>query len=182
MADTPLLERVARGDRDAFVDFYEQFAPRVFALLMCRFKERRDAEDVLQETFWQVWQTAKCYDPSRSTPQTWLFLLARSRASDHARRHGRGQPASAEELLAEESDPFEHLARTEIAERVRGALGHLPSEQRDAVRLAFFEGLSHRQIAEHLGIPLGTVKTRILLAMRRLRMCLHADNPKKVVR
>lgn len=182
MADTPLLERIARGDRDAFVDFYEQFAPRVFALLMCRFRERHDAEDVLQETFWQVWQTAKCYDANRSTPETWLFLLARSRAVDHARRHHRKEPASVEEPKAEGTDPLEYLARTEIAERVRGALAHLPSQQRDPVRLAFFEGLSHSQIAEHLGIPLGTVKTRILLAMRRLRTCLRADDPKKVAR
>jgi RNA polymerase sigma-70 factor (ECF subfamily) len=133
---------------------------------------RCDAEDILQETFWQVWRRAAEYNPGRSPPEAWLVLIARSRGADflRQRRPEAALPAGREpETMA---DPCTTLARNEAAEQVRVALGQLPEEQRGALTLAFFAGLTHEQVARRQGVPVGTAKTRIRLGMKRLRYAL----------
>jgi RNA polymerase sigma-70 factor (ECF subfamily) len=167
--DSHLLRRIAAGDKAALAAFYDRHAARVLGLLLRILGDRDDAEDVLQETLWQVWQQAARYDPARSNPDNWLTLLARSRALDFRRRRSpSADPPAAEDRVAE-ADPAGGLERREMAQLVRAALERLPDEQREAIRLAFYDGLTHEQVAEELSVPLGTAKTRIRRGMRRLR-------------
>jgi RNA polymerase sigma-70 factor (ECF subfamily) len=173
LGDHDLIRRMAAGDASALAAFYDRHAARVLGLVSRRVRRRQDAEDVLQTVFWEAWGRAAQYDPARASPEAWLLLIARSRALDHCRR--RGLP-----LLEEggdrpvSSDPGLGLERSEAAEQLRQALRQLPAEQRECIRLAFFEGMTHVTIAERLGLPLGTVKTRIRLGMQRLRELLPA--------
>lgn len=174
-SDQQLLSGIAAGDRDAFAEFYDRHAPRALGLLVKLLGARGDAEDVLQEVFWQVWSRAGQYDAARSTPQVWLYLLLRSRALDQLRRRraGTAPPAYA---AAGDSDPVRDLERGEASERVRQALAQLPEEQRSAITLAFYSGLTHEKVAQHQSIPVGTVKTRIRLGMKRLRDLLGQEH------
>jgi RNA polymerase sigma-70 factor (ECF subfamily) len=171
-SDQDLLQRIAAGDRSAFMTFYERYAPRVWGLISRILCRREDAEDALQMTFWQVWRSAGKYDSARACPEVWLLLLARSRALDQLRRQ---TPVASlrEEELSGGDYPGSELERGEIAQRVRDALGQLPGEQSSAIRLAFFGGLTHEQIAERQATPLGTVKTHIRRGMQRLRELLR---------
>jgi RNA polymerase sigma-70 factor (ECF subfamily) len=166
--DPELLARTAARDREAFAAFYDRYAARVFGLALHVLRNQTDAEDVLQETFLQVWRQAGRFDPARGCAESWVLLLARSRAVDRLRKR---PPAAADDGRepAAGTDPAGDLERREEAGRVRSAVGGLPAEQRDLIRLAFFDGLTHDQISRRLGLPLGTVKTRIRLGMIRLR-------------
>lgn len=166
--DSDLLDRIAGRDREAFAAFYDRFAPRAFGLILRVIRNRTDAEDVLQEAFLQVWNQADRFDPLRSAPDAWVLMIARSRAVDRLRKRSTVTTNEVPDP-ATEADPGAGLERAEDAGRLTGALGHLPPEQREPIRLAFFQGLTHEQIAAHLSIPLGTVKTRIRLGMIRLR-------------
>jgi RNA polymerase sigma-70 factor (ECF subfamily) len=170
--DQELLAAVAGGDRGAFAEYYDRHAPRVFALLQKWLGRSGAADDVLQETFWQVWRTAGRYDSLRAVPEAWLILIARSRATDHLRGRRPEVPLAAQDQPAVAADPSSALDRDEAAQRVRGALEQLSTEQREAIILTFFDGLTHDQIAQCQRIPLGTAKTRIRLAMERLRQLL----------
>ncbi|MBX9788711.1 MAG: sigma-70 family RNA polymerase sigma factor [Pirellulales bacterium] len=174
MTDTQMLDRIAHGDQQAFAAFYDRHAPRVFGLLMRWLRVRVDAEDALQEIFWQVWRSAKQYDPARAAPEAWLVLLARSRSVDLLRRRRR-TALPMNPIEAESVDPLARLAFEEATAQVQTALGQLPREQRDAICLAFFDGQTHEQVARNQAVPLGTAKTRILLGMKRLRALLHAE-------
>ncbi len=167
-SDQDLLGRTAARDRVAFGALYDRYAPRAFGLILRIIRNRTDAEDVLQETFLQVWNQASRYDPTRSAPDVWLLLIARSRAVDRVRKR---QVATREDVPdpATHDDPDTALVQREDAERVRTALDALPPEQGDLIRKAFFGGRTHEQIATELNLPLGTVKTRIRLGMIRLR-------------
>jgi RNA polymerase sigma-70 factor (ECF subfamily) len=165
MTDEELMGRVADGDDAAFAALYDRHAARLFGLLTCLLRQRVDAEDALQETFWQVWCQARRYDPARGSVEVWLSMIARSRGLDHRRRPA-GLPGSA---AASPADPLRALEEDETAREVSQALARLPDEQRQAVSLAYFGGLTHEQVASWQGVPLGTAKTRIRLAMRRLR-------------
>jgi RNA polymerase sigma-70 factor (ECF subfamily) len=171
VTDHHLLDRIAAGDDAAFADFYDRHAPRVLGSLLRLLGQRDDAEDVLQETFWQVWSRAGQYDPGRSTPGVWLFLIARSRALDRLRQQrprGEGTPQEPVTL----AEPLESMERKETSQQVRAALAQLPDEQCRAITLAFFGGLTYEQVAQRLAVPVGTAKTRIRLGMRRLRHLL----------
>lgn len=170
--DFLLVRRIAAQDQTAFAAFYERYAARVLGLLVKLLPTQDDAEDVLQDTFWQVWRQAERYEPLRSSPQGWLFLLARSRAIDLLRRKAaRPMEAEAPEP-AQRQDPWLPLMLQELRQEVRSALQMLPDEQRTALCLAFYRGLTHEETAQRLNLPLGTVKTRIRLGMRRLRTLL----------
>lgn len=181
MPDTPdLLTRVARGrDRTAFAAVYDRLAPRVYGFLLKLLGNRPDADDVLQETFLQVWNQAERFDPTRASPDGWVLMIARSRAGDRLRKR------AASKLVAEGANepsttahPGERAEVADDARRVSAALARIPPEQRDLIRLAFYDGLTHEQIARTLGLPLGTVKTRIRLGMMRLRdLCAEGANP-----
>ncbi len=163
-----LLERVAAGDRPAFLALYHRYAPRLLGLIHRILGIRGEAEDVLQETFLQVWTTAGRYDAGRSPPDVWLFLLARCRALDKLRRRPVIGTPITEQVAAD--DPPAEVVRRDDAVRARSAVDELPPDQRTAIELAFFEGLTHEQIAARLNVPLGTVKTRIRLGLTRLRL------------
>ncbi len=174
MTDTQMLDRIAHGDQQAFAAFYDRHAPRVFGLLMRWLHVRVDAEDALQEIFWQVWRSAKQYDTARAAPEAWLVLLARSRSVDLLRRRRRTS-SSTTPTEAETVDPLARLTFDEATAQVQAALGQLPREQRDAICMAFLNGHTHEQVARQQAVPLGTAKTRILLGMKRLRALLHAE-------
>jgi RNA polymerase sigma-70 factor (ECF subfamily) len=173
-SDEHLLNHIASGDRAAFAEFYDRQAPRVLALLLRLLGQRGDAEDVLQEVFWQVWSRAHQYDAGRSTPQAWLVLLARSRALDLLRRRN-GVPRAFPPNAAAAGDAASALENGELAQQLRDALSNLSEEQRSAITLAFYAGLTHEQIALRQAIPVGTVKTRIRLGMQRLRNALNHE-------
>lgn len=172
-----LLRDVANGDRAAFQSLYERHATVLFSLALKILGTRVDAEDVLQETFLQVWSTADSYDGRRAKPLGWLIMLTRSRAIDRLR--SRSTRVRITESVAQESPvltalPAQALATSETATLVREALRSLPSEQRIPLELAYFGGQTQTQIAKQLRQPLGTVKTRMRTGMLRLREQLSA--------
>lgn len=168
-SDQELMTRVAARDRDAFAELYDRFAPQVFGLALHFLNIHGDAEDVLQETFLQVWDQAHRFDPARSPPDGWVLMIARSRAVDRLRQRPAAGPVSDVPDPSASGRTGAEQERREEAGRVSAALETLPEEQRTAIRLAFFGGMTHEQIAGRLGVPLGTVKTRIRLGMLRLR-------------
>jgi RNA polymerase sigma-70 factor, ECF subfamily len=179
LEDRDLMSRVAARDGVAFARLFELHAPVALGLLSRILAGRSEAEEVLQEVFLQVWMQAERYDADRSSPRGWILMLARSRALDRRRR--RESSRRREEMVSEESageaiPPVgtERLESRERRRQVDSALGLLTPDQRRCIELAFFEGLTHTQIAERLEAPLGTVKSRILLGMNKLRQALSA--------
>ncbi len=170
--DETLLARAGEGDRAAFAAFYDRHAARALGLLVKLLCDRAAAEDVLQETFLQVWSRAAQFDMSRGSPLVWLLMIARSRAADYRRRRTVPQGVIPDSTTAEVESPHGAVERSELRSRTHGALESLPSDQRIAIRLAFYEGLTHVEIAQKQELALGTVKTRIRLGMRRLRELL----------
>ncbi len=182
-SEVDLVDRVARGDGEAFGTLFDCHSPTVFGMLIQLLKRRELAEEVLQETFMQAWSQADRYRSERATVCGWLLMLARSRALDHLRssrardqREDRlgADPAS---LRVEEPVGTGNLETLERQRHVLNALAALGEDQRRCLELSFFEGLSHTQIAEQLDQPLGTVKSRILSAMRKLRPALATLHP-----
>jgi len=177
MADRLALARVARGDHDALAELYDRHARPVYSLALRILQDRADAEDVVQEAFAQAWAQAARYDVQRGVVAAWLLTLARSRAIDRLRsRRARPDRAGGETPVADVADaaatPDLQLLSAEQVGRVRAALRDLPALQRVTLELAYYEGLSHAEIAEQLEQPLGTVKTRIRQGMIRLREAL----------
>jgi RNA polymerase sigma-70 factor (ECF subfamily) len=170
-----LIEAIARRrDRAAFSALFISFAPRVKAWMLRGGASAAAAEELTQETMLAVWQKAALFDPGRAGASTWIFTIARNQRIDALRRER--HPAL---LLAEATDTAEGpvqadrvLAVAEQETRIRAALTQLPAEQAAVIRKAFFEDKAHSEIEEELGIPLGTVKSRLRLAMNRLRLAL----------
>jgi len=179
-SSTALIAAIAAGDRDAFGRFYDLTAPMAFGLIRRVLRDPEAAAEVLQEVFWQVWQDAPRYDPTRGTPEAWLVMRAKTRAIDRLRsirRRDRTFVAPVDESVALRSpDPAPNPG---VAAEDRGliqtALAQLPEPQRRVIELAFFEGLTHSEIATRLGEPLGTVKTRARLGLDRLRGVLGGE-------
>ncbi|MDX2157523.1 MAG: sigma-70 family RNA polymerase sigma factor [Hyphomicrobiaceae bacterium] len=169
---SPLIVAVARGDRAAFARLFEHFAPRIKAMLMRTGLAPQRAEDLAQETMLTVWRKAHLYNPEGASAPAWIFTIARNRRID-VLRHDRLEAAPAGDALPDATDesplPDVALASAEDAERLRLALARLSAEQLKVVTLSFFESRPHSEIADMLGIPLGTVKSRLRLAMGRLR-------------
>ncbi len=175
-AEAELLSAVARGDERAFAVIYERYSSILFGLLLRIVRDRPEAEDVLQDVFLQIWQQAVNFDPARGRAFTWLVTLARSRAIDRLRSRDareRTANAAAQEAVEEVGDALSDAVRAEQSEVVRGALAAIPEEQRCALMLAYFEGLSQTEIAARTGQPLGTVKTRMRAGLHKLRELLR---------
>jgi RNA polymerase sigma-70 factor (ECF subfamily) len=171
--DQELIRRIAAKDADALDSFYKRYNRIAFTLVFRIVVNRDDAEDVLVEVFWQVWQQATRYDPSRGKPIAWLLTIARTRALDCLRARGRtpvntGEPEATIERApaSSDGDPFV-LADTRQA--VQAALQTLPEQHRIPIEMSFFQGMSHTEIATALGQPLGTVKDRVRNGMMHLK-------------
>ena len=172
MSDQALLERIAGRDADALADLYDRFAPVALALASRVLGDRSEAEDVLQTVFTRVWQEAGRYDATKGSPTSWLLSWIRNGAIDRLRRREALQRAtlqSADHAPAGHHDaPHGHDHSAEERERLAKAVASLPL----VIEMAYFEGLSQTQIAQRLGEPLGTVKTRVRLGMNKLRQAL----------
>ena len=162
-----LLRRLAAGDTEALGEFYDLYAGLVNGLALRILHDASDAEDVVQEVFVQAWRQASRFDVSRGTPEAWLCTMARTRALDRLRRRVSRREDPEEAAPAPTTTP-----RSAEAIAVCKALGGLSADQRRALDLAYYEGLTQTEIAARLGEPLGTVKTRIRTAMIRLREVL----------
>ncbi len=170
-----LIEAIAlHRDRTAFADLFAYFCPRVKAWMLRAGSNPAAAEELAQETMLAVWQKARLFDPARAGASTWIFTIARNLRIDTVRRER--HPSELMPDPAEEPDaPMQAdrvLAISQQETRIRAALGLLPPEQADVIRKAFFEDKVHAEIETELGIPLGTVKSRLRLAMNRLRSVL----------
>lgn len=174
--DAELVQRMAEGDEQALDAFYDRWNSLVHAVVLRILRQRDDVEDVVEEVFWQAWRQANRYVATRGSVQTWLLTMARSRSLDRVRsvKRLREEPLEGESgaaVVQQVSDSDASLG-AESAERrviVLAALSELPAEQREALELGYYSGLTQSEIAERTGQPLGTIKTRMRLAMQKLR-------------
>jgi len=175
---TALLPAVARGDVSAFEALYDRHASTIYALLLRILSNADDAQEVLQETFVKAWTSAKMFDAVRGSEIAWLISIARSRGIDRLRsrkiRGDREDEAGREFSIRSNAIAPDYAVQSQERVAVRGALSELPDAQRVALELAYFDGLSQSEIAARLGEPLGTIKTRMQLGMKKLRDRLQA--------
>jgi RNA polymerase sigma-70 factor (ECF subfamily) len=167
-----MVQRIAAGDTSAVGELYDATGRLVFGLILRILADRDAAEEVLLDVYTQAWRQADSYNPTRGSPLAWLTTIARSRAIDRFRagRQDRGRESvdALEQEMAVSGDP-EHVALSSEREQlVRSAMESLAPEQRQPIELAYYSGLSHNQISERLGVPLGTIKTRVRLGMAKL--------------
>ena len=168
-SDTVLVSAIRSGDEQAMVQLYERYSPIVYSVALRVLGDTGAAEDILQDVFMQLWRRPDSFDASRGSLPAWLAVITRNRAIDSLRKR-RPETDIADVIVSVQPD----LAGAEWSralDKIRGALGNMPAPQRSALEMAYFEGLSHTEIAERTGEPLGTVKTRIrsgLLALRKV--------------
>jgi len=178
--DRALVARMAQGDERAMQALVDAHGGTVFALAKSILHEAADAEEIAADAFLQAWRGAASFDPARSSVAVWLGMITRSRALDRVRSHARQGKVIVQETEAMQADasnaaqsdspaPDQQVESGEARELVARALRELPEPQRRVIELAYFGGLSQSEIAERLSMPLGTVKTRTLAAMRQLR-------------
>ena len=169
-----LIAKTARGDQEAFSRLYDQSSPQIYGLILRMINHPQVAEEVTMDVYVQVWKQAQSYDVNRGTPMGWLVTIARTRAIDQLRsgKLKRTSMTGMEDIARVASDratPEEQSSARQRAEIVREALASLPFEQRQSLILAYFDGYSQSEISTKLGLPLGTIKTRIRLGMMKLR-------------
>lgn len=178
--DKELICAIVERNQEAVAELYDRFSSMLMALAYRILGSSQDAEEILQETFLQVWNQAGRYDPKRSSVSTWLVLIARSRAIDRLRSR---QVQTRTVTAAQQEKPDSHASPTGVGDvllherrqRLGEEMSKLPDEQRQVLELAFYGGSTQSEIAEQTGIPLGTVKTRTLLAMKKLRAALRDE-------
>ena len=185
-----LLARAGLGDRAAFATLYERTSSHLFAVVLRINRDRAQAEDILQEVYVNVWRAASSFDAAQSQPLTWLTSIARNRAIDSLRRQ-QTQPrmrvgaASADGVESEDDDvyetvaddapgPLELLSRAADARSLAACMDQLSATQRQSLALAFFQGLSHGEVAAQMGQPLGTIKSWLRRSLVALKSCLDA--------
>jgi RNA polymerase sigma factor (sigma-70 family) len=170
-------ERLVGNDDAALAEIYDQYSSFVYGLALRVVGDARAAEDVSQDVFVGLWERPAAFDPDRGSLRTWLGTLAHRRAVDYVRREeARRRRAERDAARAVSAPDVEELATAMVAaERVRAALDLLPSDQRRAIQLAYFGGKTYRQVAEVLGIPEGTAKSRLRLGLRRIADALEAQ-------
>ena len=174
MAD--LLQRLAAtGDVEAFRELFQAYAPRVKSYMMRQGSDPNMAEELAQETLLTVWRKARLYSGEKGSASTWIFTIARNLRIDRLRKEVAWQPMpeGADEEPSSDPLPDEELSARERSLRVQKALAELPADQSEVVTLSYIEGLSHSEIAERLGLPLGTVKSRMRLAYQKVRETLE---------
>ncbi len=178
IADREMIERIGRGDQSAFSALYDRLSRPLYSLALRMLGDAGDAQDALQDVFLQIWSRAATYNPEQSTVFSWTVLLTRSRVIDRLRARKRrlrvvDSATGDEDADVADASTMESAADTadknDEAARVRSVLNNLPSEQREAIELAFFGDLTHHEIAARLGEPLGTIKARIRRGLLKLR-------------
>jgi RNA polymerase sigma factor (sigma-70 family) len=174
--DRDLLRRIADGDRESFRRLFARYAPTAMALATRVVRQAHLAEETVQEAFLAVWRRPSGYDPEQGSVRAWLMSTVHHRAVDAVRREEAQRRRADEAVFDAATVEYDHadavveeIGLPEERDAVRRAMGSLPEEQRRVIELMYFEGLSQSRIAERLELPLGTVKSRTLLAMRRLR-------------
>lgn len=165
--DVHLLLRIAAGDDAALMEFHRQYVNLVFSMALHVLRDHSAAEEVSQDVFMTIWRRSALFDPARGSLSGWLLTITRRRAIDHYRRHRRAQ-ADGEDSLANLAQPA--VAGPDLD--LQNALAALPTEQRHCVQLVYFGGLTHQEVATRLDIPPGTVKSRLRLALSRLRQAI----------
>jgi RNA polymerase sigma-70 factor (ECF subfamily) len=173
-SDGELIQAAATGDQSAFEDLYRRYARPVFGLALRRLGDRGRAEDAVQETFASIWRSAGSYKPERGPGAPWLYAIARNAIVDRARSRT-AIPAELPEEADDAPGPLERTEQSWVAWHVHRALEELPEREREVIALAYWSGLSQSEVAEFLGIPLGTVKTRTRAALSRLADVLGDD-------
>jgi RNA polymerase sigma-70 factor (ECF subfamily) len=177
-ADAELVEQASQGKAGALRQLYRRFSSTAYALAVRISRSPADADEILVDSFHQVWKQADHYDPSRGTVAGWILNIVRSRALDRMRR--RLRTVRLKERMSEPGalplprppDPEDEAVRSQQRDRLHDAMETLPEDQRRVIDLSYFQGLSQSEIAERLGQPLGTIKTRMRLAMTKLRRTL----------
>ena len=180
-SDEQLLQFISRKDLSAYEMFYNRHAQTVYNLLLRIVRDPAIAEELLQETFWQVWQKAGQYG-EKGAVAAWLHRIARNKALDQL-RYDKARPRAAAGDLGtlDQSTTYAYVSAEQVAEQslqqqeISGALRNIPGEQRQCLELAYFEGLSQREIAEYTNTPLGTIKTRMRIGMEKLERLLRAS-------
>jgi RNA polymerase sigma-70 factor, ECF subfamily len=172
-SDKSLLDRVRIREQQAMAEIFDRYAGLVYSAALRVLKDSGHAEDVTQEIFFRLWLNPDSFSPSRGSLPAWLLVVARNRAIDHLRQRRSAEPVD-EVIVASATNLENEVQRSIIIQRVRGIIGDLPKEQQQSLQMAYFEGLSHSEIAEKTGQPLGTVKTRIRTALTSLRKRLEA--------
>jgi RNA polymerase sigma-70 factor (ECF subfamily) len=172
--DRELVERLKRRETDAMADLYDRFGRLVYSVIFAVVRDPGTAEDLLQETFLRIWNRVHAFDAEKGTLGPWLLAVARNRAIDHVRSAGARAARNSFELEEREHpslyiDSERQILNLDQAKVVQAALGKLNQNQRRVIELAYYEGLSQTEIAEKLGQPLGTVKTWVRSALRKLR-------------
>ena len=167
-----LISAIRAGDEQAMEEIYERYSPVVYSVALRVLGDTAAAEDILQEVFMQLWRNSAVFDANRGSLPAWLAVIARNRAIDVLRKR-KAETDVAEVIVFVEQDLASHTEWSRALEKIRGALGSMPEPQRTALEMAFFEGLTHTEIAEKTGEPLGTVKTRIRAGLLTLRKAFN---------
>lgn len=171
-SDRSLMDRVRVREQGAMAEIFDRYAGLVYSVALRVLRDSGQAEDVAQEIFFQLWRSPDSFSSSRGSLGAWLLVVARNRAIDHLRQRRPGAPV--DEVVIDSTTNLQNEAeRSILMQRVRGFIGDLPQEQQQSLQMAFFDGLSHSEIAEKTGQPLGTVKTRIRSALTSLRKRLE---------
>jgi RNA polymerase sigma-70 factor, ECF subfamily len=172
-SDRSLMDRVRIREQQAITEIFDRYARLVYSVALRVLNDSGHAEDVMQEIFFQLWRNPDSFSSSRGTLGAWLMVVARNRAIDQLRQRKPAEPVD-EVIVAAKTNLQSEAERNIIMQKVQGILGDLPIEQQESLQMAFFDGLSHSEIAEKTGQPLGTVKTRIRSALTSLRKRLKA--------
>ena len=178
ISDTALIEKMMAGDEQSLSRIYDRYSPMLFGMMMRILRDTQAAEEVLQDLFMQLWRSGAQFDATRGSLSSWLLVIGRNRAISRLR--GRASREVLEEEDGEYANVFvsaqnleDEASRAQMRNNITVALATLPHEQRQAVELAYFEGMTQSEIATRTGAPLGTVKTRVRTAMQSLKQILQ---------
>ena len=174
-SDGDLLARVGEHDREAFEILYGRYVRSIFGLALRRLGDRGHAEDAVQEAFAAIWRSASTYRPERGAAGGWLYTVARNAIVDRLRRNGPAADTQLPELASAEPGPAERAEDSYVSWRVHRALEELQPREREVIELAYWSGMSQSEVAEFLGLPLGTVKTRTRSGLARLASVLEGE-------
>src|SRR5213082_3799237 len=174
-SDAELLARVGDRDREAFEVLYGRYVRSVFGLALRKLGDRGHAEDAVQEAFAAIWRSASTYRPERGAAGGWLYTVARNAVVDRLRRNGPSVDAELPELASAEPGPAQQAEDSDVAWRVHRALKELQPREREVIELAYWSGMSQSEVADYLGLPLGTVKTRTRSGLANLASLLEGE-------